>query len=187
MRAALALALVACGGEGAADLVVQLQGPSEPALVRLAALDALCAAGPGRARLALETAAKDVSPAVRRRAAMLALTAEGAGDVAAGLLRDADFSVRAAARPRAPEATLASVPTEPPAAPEPLDDGSHLLGQAVAAVRAAIFGLSDEELARHLEIPGPAAADLAARLVGEGLVARRGKRLVAAGAAEGGL
>jgi hypothetical protein len=187
VRGALALALVACGGEGAADLVVQLQGPPEPALVRLAALDALCSAGPERARLALETAAKDESPAVRRRAAMLALTAEGAGDVAAGLLRDADFSVRSAARPRAPEATPAPVSEERPAAAEPEDDGSRLASEAVAAVRAAIFGLSEEELARHLEMPGLAAADLAARLVGEGLVARRGKRLVATGAAEGGL
>ena len=37
-----------------------------------------------------------------------------------------------------------------------------------------------------LDVPEPAAAELAARLVGEGLVARRGKRLVATGAAEGG-
>ncbi|MFL5446188.1 MAG: HEAT repeat domain-containing protein, partial [Myxococcales bacterium] len=187
VRGALALALVACGGEAAADLVVQLQGPPEPALVRLAALDALCAAGPERARLALEVAARDESPAVRRRAAMLAMTAEGAGDVGAALLRDADFSVRAAARPRTPQATPAPLATEPPAAAQPADDGTRLASEAVAAVRAAIFGLSEEELARHLEMPPPDAAELAARLVGEGLVARRGRRLVATGAAEGGL
>ncbi|MFL5391350.1 MAG: HEAT repeat domain-containing protein [Myxococcales bacterium] len=187
VRGALALALVACGGEAAADLVVQLQGPPEPALVRLAALDALCGAGPERARLALEVAARDESPAVRRRAAMLAMTAEGAGDVGAALLRDADFSVRAAARPRAPQATPAPLATEPPAPAQPVDDGTRLASEAVAAVRAAIFGLSEEELARHLEMPPPDAAELAARLVGEGLVARRGRRLVATGAAEGGL
>ncbi|MFL5398969.1 MAG: HEAT repeat domain-containing protein [Myxococcales bacterium] len=187
VRGALALALVACGGEAAADLVVQLQGPPEPALVRLAALDALCAAGPERARLALEVAARDESPAVRRRAAMLAMTAEGAGDVGAALLRDADFSVRAAARPRTPQATPAPLATEPPAPAQPVDDGTRLASEAVAAVRAAIFGLSEEELARHLEMPPPDAAELAARLVGEGLVARRGRRLVATGAAEGGL
>ncbi|MFL5427109.1 MAG: HEAT repeat domain-containing protein [Myxococcales bacterium] len=187
VRGALALALVACGGEAAADLVVQLQGPPEPALVRLAALDALCAAGRERARLALEVAARDESPAVRRRAAMLAMTAEGAGDVGAALLRDADFSVRAAARPRTPQAMPAPLATEPPAPAQPVDDGTRLASQAVAAVRAAIFGLSEEELARHLEMPPPDAAELAARLVGEGLVARRGRRLVATGAAEGGL
>ncbi|MFL5429538.1 MAG: HEAT repeat domain-containing protein [Myxococcales bacterium] len=187
VRGALALALVACGGEAAADLVVQLQGPPEPALVRLAALDALCGAGPERARLALEVAARDESPAVRRRAAMLAMTAEGAGDVGAALLRDADFSVRAAARPRTPQATPAPLAAEPPAPAQPADEGTRLASEAVAAVRAAIFGLSEEELARHLEMPPPDAAELAARLVGEGLVARRGRRLVATGAAEGGL
>ncbi|MFL5368630.1 MAG: HEAT repeat domain-containing protein [Myxococcales bacterium] len=187
VRGALALALVACGGEAAADLVVQLQGPPEPALVRLAALDALCSARPERARLALEVAARDESPAVRRRAAMLAMTAEGAGDVGAALLRDADFSVRAAARPRTPQAMPAPLATEPPAPAQPVDDGTRLASEAVAAVRAAIFGLSEEELARHLEMPPPDAAELAARLVGEGLVARRGRRLVATGAAEGGL
>ncbi|MFL5366319.1 MAG: HEAT repeat domain-containing protein [Myxococcales bacterium] len=187
VRGALALALVACGGEAAADLVVQLQGPPEPALVRLAALDALCAAGPERARLALEVAARDESPAVRRRAAMLAMTAEGAGDVGAALLRDADFSVRAAARPRTPQATPAPLAAEAPAAAPPADEGTRLAAEAVAAVRAAIFGLSEEELARHLEMPPPDAAELAARLVGEGLVSRRGRRLVATGAAEGGL
>ena len=54
VRGALAIALVACGAEGAADLVAGLQGPSEPAVVRLAALDALCSAGHERALSALE-------------------------------------------------------------------------------------------------------------------------------------
>jgi len=112
---------------------------------------------------------------------MLALTTEGAQDIAAALARDIDSSVRAATRPRAAE-PLNAVPE----APTPRDEGERLVGDAVAAVRAAIFGLSDEELARHLDMPEEAAAALAARLVGEGLVARRGRRLVASSNAEGG-
>jgi hypothetical protein len=182
VRGALAIALVACGAEGAAGLVAELQCSSEPAVVRLAALDALCSAGPERARTALETAARDASPAIRRRAAMLALTTEGAHEIAAALARDIDSSVRAATRPAATERSpLNAVPPGMP----PRDEGERLAGDAVAAVRAAIFGLSEEELARHLEMPEEAAAALAARLVGEGLVARRGRRLVAS-SAEGG-
>jgi hypothetical protein len=184
VRGALALALVACGAEGAADLVAELQGPPEPAVVRLAALDALCSAGPERARTALEKAARDESPAVRRRAAMLAQTTEGAHEIAAALARDTDFSVRSAARPPAAErSTLAAVPGT--SAPRPRNDVEQLTGNAVAAVRAAIFGLSEEELAQQLEMPEEAAAALADRLIGEGLVARRGRRLVATGNAEG--
>jgi len=183
VRGALALALVACGAEGAAGLVAELQSDSEPAVVRLAALDALCSAGPERARTALERAAKDASPAIRRRAAMLALTTEGAHQIAAGLARDTDSSVRAATRPPpADRSPLNAVPD--PSAPR--DEGERLAGDAVAAVRAAIFGLSEEELARHLDVPEDAAAALASRLVGDGLVARRGRRLVATGSAEGG-
>jgi HEAT repeat protein len=177
VRGALAVALVACGAEGAAGLVAELQGRSEPAVVRLAALDALCSAGPERARAALETAARDESPAIRRRAAMLALTTEGADEIAAALARDTDSSVRAATRAPPERPALNAVP--------PRDEGERLVGDAVAAVRAAIFGLSDEELARHLEMSEEAASALAARLVGEGLVARRGRRLVASGNAEG--
>jgi hypothetical protein len=184
VRGALALALVACGAEGAADLVAELQGPSEPAVVRLAALDALCSAGPERARTALDKAARDESPAVRRRAAMLAQTTEGAHEIAAALARDTDFSVRSAARPPAAErSTLAAVPETSPSRPR--NDVEQLAGNAVAAVRAAIFGLSEEELALQLEMPEQAAAALADRLIGEGLVARRGRRLVATGNAEG--
>jgi HEAT repeat protein len=185
VRGALAIALVACGADGAADLVAELQGASEPAVVRLAALDALCSAGPERAHAALERAAQDESPAVRRRAAMLALTTEGAQEISAALTRDTDFSVRAAARPPAAERSALTAVPEGPSSPS-RDNGEHLIGDAVAAVRAAIFGLSEEELARHLEMPEEAAAALAARLVGEGLVARRGRRLVATGNAEGG-
>jgi hypothetical protein len=184
VRGALAIALVACGAEGAADLVAGLQSPSEPPVVRLAALDALCSAGLERARSALETAAADESPAIRRRAAMLALTTEGAQTIAAALTRDIDYSVRAAARPPAERSTLTAVPETPAARAR--DDGEHLADDAVAAVRAAIFGLSEEELAQHLEMPSEAAAALAARLVGEGLVSRRGRRLIATGNAEGG-
>ncbi|MGE5047132.1 MAG: HEAT repeat domain-containing protein, partial [Deltaproteobacteria bacterium] len=66
VRAQLARALAACGGEGAAEIVAALQSAQEPPLVRMAALDALCAL-PARARAAVETAALDASPAVRRR------------------------------------------------------------------------------------------------------------------------
>src|SRR5207253_795112 len=73
-RAQLAKALAACGGEGAAEMVAQLQSAPEPPLVRLAALEALCAI-PSRAREALEIAARDETPAIRRRAAALAASA----------------------------------------------------------------------------------------------------------------
>src|SRR5207302_9263141 len=101
--AQLAKALAACGGEGAAEMVAQLQSAPEPLLVRLAALEALCAI-PSRAREALEIAARDETPAIRRRAAALAASA-GGEDPAARLAADEDASVRAAvaaARTEAP-------------------------------------------------------------------------------------
>src|SRR5436305_9352741 len=188
VRGALASALVACGGEGAADLVAQLQAPPEPAIVRLAALDALCATGSARARAALAAASRDESPAVRRRAAVLASTTEGAADIAKALARDLESSVRAAARPApepAPRSSLLAVPAEAQAAvDQPSREGERLVVDAVAAVRAAIFCLSEDELAQPLEMPAEEATALAARLVAEGVVARRGRRLVATG--EGG-
>jgi hypothetical protein len=112
-RAQLAKALAACGGDGAAEMVAQLQAASEPALVRLAALEAL-AAIPARARVALENAASDPTPAVRRRAAALAV-ALGVEDLAGRLAADEDATVRGAAA-----AARAEAPSPPPAqAPSP--------------------------------------------------------------------
>jgi len=113
-RAHLAKALAACGGEGAAEMVAQLQAASEPALVRLAALDAL-AAIPARARVALENAASDATPAVRRRAAALAV-ALGVEDLAGRLAADEDATVRGAAAAARTEAP--SPPPEQAPAPE---------------------------------------------------------------------
>ena len=115
-RAQLAKALAACGGEGAADMVAQLQAASEPALVRLAALEAL-AAIPARARVALENAARDTTPAVRRRAAALSV-ALGVEDLAGRLAADEDATVRGAAA-----AARAEAPPPPPA-PAPAPEAS---------------------------------------------------------------
>lgn len=107
-RAQLARALAACGGEGAAEIVARLQSQEEPALVRMAAVEALCAIS-GRARAAIEKAAEDATPAVRRRAAALA-AAEGFDDLVARFSSDLDASVRAAvdaARREAPPPTAA--------------------------------------------------------------------------------
>jgi hypothetical protein len=60
---------------------------------------------------------------------------------------------------------------------------------AITAVQAAIFGLTETELARHLSIADAQALDLANRLVAAGRLARRGKRFVVAAplaTAEGG-
>jgi hypothetical protein len=115
-RAQLVRALASCGGETAGEIVAGLQGEAEPPLVRLAALDALCAM-PRRARSAVEAAARDASAAVRRRAAALAV-AEEFDDLAARLAADEDRSVRnavAAARSEAPPAA-ATRTAEPSAA-----------------------------------------------------------------------
>ena len=117
-RAELVKALAACGGEGAAEIVARLQGEGEPPLVRLAALDALCAI-PQRARAAVEIAARDATAAVRRRAAALAVL-ERFDDLAARFAADEDGSVRsalAAARSEAPVAVAAPKPE--PATPAP--------------------------------------------------------------------
>src|SRR5205085_2250662 len=129
----LARALAACGGEGAADIVAQLQDISEPPLVRLAAVEALCSI-PARTRHALEIAAQDPAAGVRRRAAALA-AAEDLADLLARFSADADPSVRAAAEAACREA--------PAPAPEPVRD---VAGEAVLAVQSAIFGLSEAEL-----------------------------------------
>jgi HEAT repeat protein len=178
VRAQMVRALAACGGAGAADLVAQLQTDAE-VLVRLAALDALCGL-PDRAQQALEVAANDSSPALRRHAAALAV-ATGAGELAGRLACDPDASVRAATvpGPAAVEAPRAAVESALP----------DIARDVVHAVQAAIFGLTEPELARVLAMPEPEASAIAARLVSAGSLARRGKRLVAAAplaAAEGG-
>ena len=164
-RAQIAKALLACGGEGAAEIVIGLQASNEPPLVRMAAAEALSAV-PSRAREALQVAAADPAPAVRRRAAALA-AAEGFSDLLARLENDEDASVRAA--------TGAAQSEAPPPVPQkdPADDALH-------AVQAAIFGLTDAELAEHIGVGEGEALKLAAQLVAQGRLTRRGKRLVSA-------
>ena len=168
-RAQLARALAACGGEGAAHLVERLQQDGEPPLVRLAALEALCLLGGAGALAALERAAADASPAVRRRAAALAASTDGAGGIFSRLGADPDPSVR-----RVQESALREAPAQP--APAARD----VSREALLAVQAAIFGLTDFELAETLNVPEPEAFEIAARLVSAGRLGRRGKRLIAA-------
>ncbi len=168
-RAQLARALAACGGEGAAHVVERLQQAEEPALVRLVALEALCQLGGDRALAALERAALDAAPAVRRRAAALAASTDGAGEIFSRLGTDWDASVR-----RTKESALHEAPAEPALAAR---DVAH---EALLAVQAAMFGLTDGELAETLNVPAPEAFEIAARLVSAGRLGRRGKRLIAA-------
>ena len=169
-RAQLARALVACGGEGAAELVAHLQAPHEPPLVRMAAAEALSTL-PSHARAALEAAARDPAPAVRRRAAALA-AAEGFDDLLAQLSADGDASVRSACDASRREA---AAPIEPPPAPvrDPGDD-------VLQVVQAALFGLTEEEIAEHIGMPEDEARALTGRLIVAGRLGRRGKRLVLA-------
>jgi len=119
-RAELAKALAACGGDTAAEIVARLQGEGEPPLVRLAALDALCAL-PQRARAAIEVAARDGTAAVRRRAAALAVL-ERFDDLAARFAADEDGSVRSALAAARSEAPVAAATAKlAPAAPAPQD------------------------------------------------------------------
>jgi hypothetical protein len=173
-RAQLARALAACGGEGAADVVAQLQSAGEAPLVRLAAVEALCLL-PSRARAAIALAARDAAPAVRRRAAALAAS-EGFDDLLAGFTADPEASVRAAADAARREAPAPAAP-----APEPQRDPSR---EVLLAVQAALFGLTESELAEQMGVPEAEAAALASRLIAAGRLGRRGKRLVAA---EGGV
>jgi hypothetical protein len=201
-KAAIARALVACGADAAAQMVERLLGPEEPALVRLSALEALAEAGGDRGVAALEAAARDPSPALRRRVASLALERGGHEVLLSRLAADADRSVRAAARAAATDATASAAeaaavddpaPREPQRAflrsqravsaqpagglsapPVAVDVGRD----AVHAVRAAMFGLTEAELASAVGLAGAEAADLAERLVREGWLARRGRRLV---------
>ncbi|MBS2026110.1 MAG: hypothetical protein JST92_27230 [Deltaproteobacteria bacterium] len=56
--------------------------------------------------------------------------------------------------------------------------------EALHAVRASIFGLTEVELAETLSLSTDESSALIARLVSEGRLARRGRRLVAGAAAE---
>ena len=203
-RAQLCRALAACGGETAADLLAQLQSSSEPPLVRLAALDAL-ATIPGHLRPALEVASRDGAAAVRRRAAALAAGGEHT-DVAARFAADEDASVRGcaeAARREAPIAVATQIPTDSPrrtalieaetAAARPAEalparssaPAPPAAGAALLAVQAALFGLTEAELADHIGVPEAEATAIARDLVAQGRLGRRGKRLVmAAGGAQ---
>ena len=168
-RAQLGRALAACGGEGAAHLVERLQQPEEHALVRLAALEALTQPGGERALAALRRAAADPSPAVRRRAAAIAASTDGAAEIFALLGTDEDASVRRmkeSARNEAPDAPVAAA--------------RDVAQEALLAVQAAMFGLTDGELAETLNVPEPEALVIAASLVSAGRLGRRGKRLIAA-------
>ena len=173
-RAQMARALAACGGEGAAEIVAHLQATHEPPLVRLAAAEALCTL-PSRARAALVCAAQDPAPAVRRRAAALA-ACEGFDDLLAQLSSDPEASVRAACDAARREAPAPVEPEAPPAR----DPAAEVL----QAVQAALFGLTEKEIAEHVGVPEDEARLLAGRLLAAGRLGRRGKRLVLA---EGGV
>ncbi len=195
-RAAIARALAACGGDGAATMIAQLQNSSEPALVRLAALDALIGMGVTHAREALETASHDLTAAIRRRAAGLALASGENLGLIARLSIDHDAGVRSAAGaegnvPEAPlaeeeilretapgaELPLAAAPTQvAPPAPGPL---APLAQEALFAVRTAMLGLTESDLANALGVELSRAESLAATLVSQGVLARRGRRLIA--------
>ena len=198
-RAQMAIALVACGGPAAADLVAGLQSDPEP-LVRLSALDALCSLA-DRAVEALQVAGRDDSPAVRRRAAAIA-SSLGLEEMRARFAMDAEGSVRAASTLRElPAPAQEPAPVEPvpargrsaavravPAPPELPD--RDLSRDAVVAVQTAIFGMTEAELSEALSLPVSEVPALVASLVSAGRLARRGKRLVAASgpgaAAQGG-
>ena len=197
-RAQMAVALVACGGPAAADLVAGLQSDPEP-LVRLSALDALCSLA-DRAADALRLAARDDSPAIRRRAAAIASSLD-LEEIRARFALDAEGSVRAASVLRelpAPEsAPIAEAvagrarSAAVRAVPAPSELADRDLGRdAVLAVQTALFGMTEAELAEALSLPGSEVPALVASLVSAGRLARRGKRLVAAAspgaAAQGG-
>src|SRR6202022_692711 len=93
--------------------VQRLLGPEEPALVRLSALEALAEAGGARGAAALEAAARDPSPALRRRAASLALERGGHELLLSRLSADGDRSVRAAARAEVATAAKAAAVDRP--------------------------------------------------------------------------
>jgi hypothetical protein len=67
---------------------------------------------------------------------------------------------------------------EAPAAAEPAQ--TDPAREAVLAVQAAIFGLTESELADRIGVAEAEANAIAARLLAAGRIGRRGKRLVAA-------
>ena len=178
-RASLVRALVACGGEGAAELASGMLAGTEAPIVRLAAVEALASLGGERGRAALEAGARDPAAAVRRRTATLLLSLREGHDLLALLAADGDPTVRAASAPPVIDevAPVASAP-----APKPVV--RDLAAEALQACRASIFGLSEPELADALRIDAGPAAELASRLIDLGRLSRRGKRLVARGEAE---
>jgi hypothetical protein len=200
-RAAIARALVACGGETAADMVSRLIAPTEPALVRLAALESLALLGGERGAAALEAAALDPAPALRRRSAALARELGGHAKTLSLLTADADASVRGAARGelrkgQSAQVAASTMRTAPGGAPvwsaapasgeNPDTNAAHrdLHADALHAVRTAIFGLTEVELAAAVRLSADDGVKLAAQLVATGFLIRRGRRLIAGPAAE---
>jgi hypothetical protein len=204
-RAQIARALAACGGETALELVAARLASDPSPLVRLAALDAL-AGVTACADAALETASRDPSPALRRRAAALAGSLD-AGAVLARLVADEDATVRAACAPREAVAVAEVLAAAPAARTEPASSPGASIVQkagpakamppvriatppppaaapgdedAILAVQSAIFGLTEDELAARTGLDAGAARALAGRLVAQGRLGRRGKRLVIA-------
>jgi hypothetical protein len=207
-RAAMARALAACGGPEAAQIVLSLLAPSEPPLVRMGALESLAVEGGPCLRAALEAGAADPAVSLRRRTASLALSLGAAPDLLSRLCADPDSSVRAAAgggdqypeaplaeepapdrgQETAPAAETASNPTSgrspPLPSPEEPPPPRNLPGAALHAIRTAIFGLSETELAAAIGLDAETAGRLAEELVAGGLLSRRGRRLVAGPGAE---
>src|SRR5207248_2044909 len=155
----------ACGGEGAAEIVAQLQSAPEPALVRLAALEALCAI-PSRLRAALEIAARDETAAIRRRAAALAASA-GVEDLAPRLAADEDACVRAAVAAARRETPAPARPAPQAAAPAPArprdavrparqgqNDGLHQPRRPAGGGRHAGTGSPSRLARRPHQLPG---------------------------------
>jgi HEAT repeats len=175
-RAAIARALVACGGETAAEMVARLIAPTEPALVRLAALESLALLGGARGATALEAAALDPAPSLRRRAAALARELGGHTRTLSRLTADANASVRSAARELREEKA-----PETAAAPAVHRD---VRADALHAIRTAIFGLTEDELAAAVRLSAEDGARLVAQLLATGFLVRRGRRLIAGPAAE---
>jgi hypothetical protein len=202
-RAAIARALVACGGDTAAEMVARLIALPEPALVRLAALESLALLGGERGATALEATALDPAPALRRRCAALARELGGHAKTLSLLIADADASVRGAARGelrsgQTAEVAAPAVRTDQAPGLAPLRSAASASGEnadtnaarrdlqagALHAVRTAIFGLTEVELAAAVRLSANDGARLAAQLVEAGFLIRRGRRLIAGPAAE---
>ena len=90
----------------------------------------------------------------------------------------------ALANPEAVEPAPAAVEAPvAPKAPPPMQSGPA--DQVLLAIQAALFGLTESELAEHTGVPEPEISLLAQKMVASGQLGRRGKRLVlAAGGAQ---